>query len=174
MEETWIANELKRGELMLLNLVVIIILLVLVLMSIKRLNPWEKGVVERLGKYVMTTDMRFVFVIPLIDKVIKVDMRERTMNIIPDNVVTKDNIPVKVEVLVYYQVSNPEKVVYTPNLFSEVNNLVVTSVTNVVKGLSLKEFTDEIITGELQKTLGDTEEWGIKMTRVELLTCEPA
>jgi regulator of protease activity HflC (stomatin/prohibitin superfamily) len=172
--EAGLVNELKRGELMLLYLVMIIVLLVLLLMSIKRLNPWEKGVVERLGKYVMTTDMRLIFVIPLIDKVIKVDMRERTMNIIPDNVVTKDNIPVKVEVLVYYQVSNPEKVVYTANLYPEVNNLVVKSVRNVVKELSLKESTDEKIIGELQKILGDTEEWGITVTRVELLTCEPA
>ncbi|MBU7017806.1 MAG: SPFH/Band 7/PHB domain protein [Theionarchaea archaeon] len=159
---------------MLLHLVVTIVLLVLASMSIKRLNPWEKGVVERLGKYVMTTDMRLVFVIPFVDKVIKVDMREQTMNIIPDRVITKDKIPVKVEVSVHYQVSDPEKVVYTPNLYPEVNNLVMESVTNMVKELSLKESTDEIITGELKKILGDNEGWGIKVTGVELLTCEPA
>ena len=80
--------------------------------GIKILRPWEKGLVERLGKYQRTADSGLTFILPFMEKLTKVDIREQVHDVPPQGVITKDNVVVEVDAVVYYEVTDPVKVKY--------------------------------------------------------------
>ncbi len=145
--------------------------------SVKVIRPFEKGLVERLGKYQRTAPAGLNLIMPFVDKMVKVDMRERVIDVPPQRVITKDNVGVSVDVLVYYQVTDPFKVIYNVEDFNlAVTKLAQTNLRNQIGDLTLDDtlVSRERINDNLRKILDEaTDRWGVKVTRVEIQAIEP-
>ena len=159
-------------------LVVILIFLFLVaLMGIKVIRPYELACVERLGKYQRTVQPGLNFILPFLDRLIKVDMREQVVDVPPQEVITKDNATVTVDAIIYYEVTDPVKVLYNVAQFRLATvKLAQTNLRNVVGDMSLDQSltSREQINTKLRDVLDEaTDKWGAKVTRVELQRIEP-
>lgn len=145
--------------------------------SIKIVYPYEKGVVERLGKFQRIVDSGITVLIPFIDRMEKVDMRERVIDVPPQQVITKDNVVVIVDCVVYYQVTDPYKVLYNVTRFNVASTkLAQTNLRNVVGELTLDDtFTSrEKINAQLRQILDEaTDKWGVRVNRVEIQKIDP-
>src|SRR5580765_8631765 len=93
--------------LLLLLVIILFIFLVALARSARVVAQFEKGMVMRLGKYRSTVDSGLTFLVPVIEDLIKVDMRERVINVEPQKVITKDNVSVTVDAVIYYRISDP-------------------------------------------------------------------
>lgn len=161
--------------------VLLIILAVLIFIiaanGLKIVKPWQKGLIERLGKYQRTADSGLSMIIPFLEKMIKVDMREHVVDVPPQGVITKDNVVVEVDAVVYYEVTDPVAVTYNvANFYAAATKLAQTNLRNLVGDLALDESltSREVINTQLRQILDDaTDKWGTKVTRVELQRIEP-
>ena len=157
--------------------IVVIVLIIIILMGVKTVRPYERGVVERLGKYDRTTDSGLKIIIPMIDQMIKIDMREQVVDVPPQQVITKDNVAVEVDAVVYYEVTDPVKVIYNvANFYLAVTKLAQTNLRNLIGDLALDESltSRDKINTQLREILDDaTDKWGVKVSRVELQRIEP-
>ncbi len=140
-------------------------------------RPWQKGLVEFLGKYNRTADSGLAIILPFFERMIKVDMREQVVDVPPQAVITKDNVVVEVDAVVYYEVVDPVKVVYrVANFYAAVTKLAQTSLRNLIGDLALDESltSREVINTRLRQILDEaTDKWGVNVTRVELQRIEP-
>ncbi len=154
-----------------------IVILIIAAAGIRIVRPWEKGLVERLGRYKITRDSGVTFIVPFTDRIIKVDMREQVVDVPPQGVITKDNVVVEVDAVIYYEVTDPVKVTYNvANFYTAATKLAQTNLRNLVGDLSLDESltSREVINTKLRQILDDaTDKWGVKVTRVELQRIEP-
>jgi len=145
--------------------------------GIKIVRPWQKALIERLGKYQKTADSGLTVIIPSIERMTKVDMREQVVDVPPQGVITKDNVVVEVDAVVYYEVTDPVKVTYNvANFYAAATKLAQTNLRNLIGDLALDESltSREIINTKLREILDDaTDKWGTKVTRVELQKIEP-
>ena len=145
--------------------------------SIRIVSPYEKGVVERLGRYVHTAQPGLTVIVPFIDKLRKVDMREQVVDVPPQEVITKDNVVVTVDAIVFYEATDPVKLVYNvANFFLAATKLAQTSLRNVIGEMELDEAltSREIINNKLREVLDDaTDKWGVRVVRVELKRIDP-
>lgn len=145
--------------------------------GLKIIRPWEKGLIERLGKYQRTADSGLTLIIPFLERMIKVDMREQVVDIPPQAVITKDNVVVEVDAVVYYEITDPIKVTYNvANFWAAATKLAQTNLRNLVGDLALDESltSRDKINTQLRQILDDaTDKWGTKVTRVELQRIEP-
>jgi regulator of protease activity HflC (stomatin/prohibitin superfamily) len=145
--------------------------------GLKIIRPWQKGLVERLGKYQRTVDSGLTIIIPFMERLIKIDMREQVVDVPPQSVITKDNVVVEVDAVVYYEVTDPVKVTYNvANFYTAATKLAQTNLRNLVGDLALDESltSREVINTKLREILDDaTDKWGTKVTRVELQRIEP-
>jgi regulator of protease activity HflC (stomatin/prohibitin superfamily) len=145
--------------------------------AIRIIRPWEKGLIERVGKYQRTADSGLTLILPVADRMIKVDMREQVVDIPPQAVITKDNVAVEVDAVVYYEVTDPVKVTYNvANFYIAATKLAQTNLRNLIGDLALDESltSRELINTKLREILDDaTDKWGVKVTRVELQRIEP-
>jgi regulator of protease activity HflC (stomatin/prohibitin superfamily) len=164
-----------------LSLVIAIILLWLVVSFITSaiiiVRPYEAAIVERLGRYQKTLYQGLHFVIPFLDRVIKVDLRERVVDVPPQEVITRDNVVVTVDGIIYYRVIKPEDVVYKVQNFQlAAVALAQTNLRNIIGELTLDETltSREIINAKLRTVLDEaTDPWGVKITRVEIKRIDP-
>ncbi|MBN1153470.1 SPFH/Band 7/PHB domain protein [candidate division KSB1 bacterium] len=151
--------------------------LIMAARGIKIIRPWEKGLIERLGKYQRTADSGLSLIIPFLDRLLKVDMREQVVDVPPQGVITKDNVVVEVDAVVYYEVTDPVKVTYNvSNFYLAATKLAQTNLRNLVGDMALDESltSRETINTKLRQILDDaTDKWGTKVTRVELQRIEP-
>jgi regulator of protease activity HflC (stomatin/prohibitin superfamily) len=158
-------------------IIVAFVLLIIAAKGIKIVRPWEKGLIERLGKYQRTADSGLNIIIPFLERMIKVDMREQVVDVPPQGVITKDNVVVEVDAVVYYEVTDPVKVTYNVSSFYiAATKLAQTNLRNLIGDLALDESltSREIINTKLREILDDaTDKWGTKVTRVELQRIEP-
>ena len=160
-------------------LFVIAAVLVLMLASrgIRIVRPWQKGLIERLGRYQRTASSGLSIIVPFMEKMIKVDMREQVVDVPPQGVITKDNVVVEVDAVVYYEVTDPVKVTYNvASFYIAATKLAQTNLRNLIGDLALDESltSREIINTKLREILDDaTDKWGTKVTRVELQRIEP-
>jgi len=158
-------------------IIVGVLVLVLAARGIKIVRPWQKGLIERLGKYQRTADSGLSLILPFMEKMIKVDMREQVVDVPPQGVITKDNVVVEVDAVVYYEVTDPVKVTYNVSSFYiAATKLAQTNLRNLIGDLALDESltSREIINTKLREILDDaTDKWGTKVTRVELQRIEP-
>jgi regulator of protease activity HflC (stomatin/prohibitin superfamily) len=156
---------------------VVFVVFVIAATGLKIIRPWQKGLVERLGKYQRTADSGLTIIIPFMEKLIKVDMREQVVDVPPQGVITKDNVVVEVDAVVYYEVTDPVKVTYNvTNFYLAATKLAQTNLRNLVGDLALDESltSREVINTKLRQILDDaTDKWGTKVTRVELQRIEP-
>lgn len=142
-----------------------------------RIRPFEKGLVERLGRYRKQLDPGLNFVFPFADTVRKVDMREQVIDVPPQEVITKDNVGVTVDAVIYFKVTDPFKVAYNvANFQYAALKLAQTNLRNEIGNLELDQTltSREKINVQLRQILDDaTDNWGVKVTRVEIQRIEP-
>ena len=154
-----------------------IVLMAIAIAGVRIVRPWQKGLIERLGKYQRTVPSGLTMIIPFLEKMIKVDMREQVVDVPPQGVITKDNVVVEVDAVIYYEVTDPIKVTYNvANFYIAATKLAQTNLRNLVGDLSLDESltSREVINTKLRQILDDaTDKWGVKVTRVELQRIEP-
>lgn len=157
--------------------VVALVVLIVAARAIKIVRPWQKGLIERLGKYQRTADSGLTLILPFLERMIKVDMREQVVDVPPQGVITKDNVVVEVDAVVYYEVTDPVKVTYNvASFYLAATKLAQTNLRNLIGDLALDESltSREIINTKLREILDDaTDKWGTKVTRVELQRIEP-
>lgn len=160
-----------------LVIVVLFFLFLLALLGIKIVRPYQRACVERLGRYQRTVQPGLNFILPFLERLIKVDMREQVVDVPPQEVITKDNATVTVDAIIYYEVTDPVKVLYNVAQFRLATvKLAQTNLRNVVGDLSLDESltSRERINAKLRDVLDEaTDKWGAKVTRVELQRIEP-
>lgn len=154
-------------------LVVILALIVFFLMSaIKVLNEYERGVIFRLGRVIKAKGPGLIILIPLIDRMIKVSMRLVAMDVDPQDVITRDNVSVKVNAVIYFRVIGPIKaIVEVENYNYAMSQLAQTTLRSVCGQAELDELLSdrEKINNQLQEILDThTDPWGIKVATVEL------
>jgi regulator of protease activity HflC (stomatin/prohibitin superfamily) len=168
---------MSMGGIIILAIVALILLLIIASNGIKIVRPWQKGLIERLGKYQRTVDSGLTIIIPFWEKMIKVDMREQVVDVPPQAVITKDNVAVNVDAVVYYEVTDPVKVTYNvADFYIAATKLAQTNLRNLIGDLALDESltSREVINTKLRQILDDaTDKWGTKVTRVELQRIEP-
>lgn len=145
--------------------------------SVKVINQSEKGVVLRLGKFRSVVEPGLNLVIPYIETLIKVDVRERVINVEPQKVITKDNVTVTVDAVIYYRVVDPVKAEFEVEDFdTAATTLAQTNLRNVVGDKTLDETLTarDVINTSLRDVLDEaTHGWGVKVTRVEVQKIEP-
>ncbi|GAI54674.1 unnamed protein product, partial [marine sediment metagenome] len=161
-------------------LIVILALVVLITLvkSVTIIHQAEKGLVERFGRYKETLDPGLRFLIPYMDSLkARVDLRETVIDIEPQPVITRDNVTVTVDAVVYYYVTEAKAVRYeVANFYSAISKLAQTNLRNVIGDMSLDETltSRERINAALRDTLDEaTDKWGVKVTRVEVKEIEP-
>lgn len=158
-------------------IIIVIVLLVIAGKGIKIVRPYEKGLIERLGKYQRTVGSGLSIIIPFLENIARVDMREQVVDVPPQGVITKDNVVVEVDAVVYYEITDPVKVSYNiADYLLAVTKLAQTNLRNLIGDLSLDESltSRELVNTKLRTILDDaTDKWGAKVTRVELQRIEP-
>jgi len=149
----------------------------LVFASIKVVAQYEKGLVETFGKYRKTVDPGLNFIIPFAQTITRVDMREQVVDVAPQEVITKDNVAVTVDAVVYYEATDPVKLKYNvANFIVAATKLAQTNLRNIVGELQLDEAltSRELINTQLRQILDDaTDKWGTRVVRVEIQRIEP-
>nr|WP_292804397.1 SPFH domain-containing protein [Methanobrevibacter sp.] len=160
-----------------LFILIIVILIIVGFKSVKILRPYEKGVVERLGKYSRTAESGVVILIPFIEKMVKVDLREQVVDVPPQEVITKDNTVVVVDCVIFYEVVDAFNATYNVvNFYQAITKLAQTNLRNIIGDLELDETltSREMINAELREVLDvATDKWGSKVVRVEIQKIEP-
>ena len=140
-------------------------------------RPFEKGLIEFLGRYEKTVDSGLRWVIPFVKRITKVDMREQVVDVPPQEVITKDNVAVTVDAVIFYEPTDPVKLKYNVgNFILAVTKLAQTNLRNVVGDLDLDSAltSREIINAKLRQILDDaTDKWGTRVVRVEIQRIEP-
>ncbi len=159
--------------------VIVIVFLAFVLggMSIRIIRPYEKGLVERLGKYQRTLPSGLNLILPFFDTVLKVDMREIVLDVPPQYVITKDNVNVEVDCIVYCQVTDPVRAKYEiANYTMASTKLAQTNLRNVIGEMELDQSLSsrDVINNQLRDVLDTaTDKWGVKVNRVEIQRIDP-
>lgn len=157
--------------------VAIVVVFIFVANSIRIVQQYEKGLVETLGKYSSTVSAGINIIIPMFQKLRKVDMREQVMDVAPQNVITKDNVTVTVDAIIYFQITDPVKVVYNvANFALAALKLAQTNLRNVIGDMELDATltSREKINNQLRAVMDEaTDKWGVKITRVEIQKIDP-
>ena len=166
------------GAASIIPIIVIVILAFWLLVRIVRVVPqYDRLVILRLGKYGATRGPGLIFVIPLLERAIKVDLRERFLDIPAQTAITRDNAPISIDFLVYYRVIDPElSVLEVDNVVSASLNIATTTLRAVIGDITLDDVLSkrEQINDTLRVKLDDvTERWGLKITSVEIREIEP-
>jgi regulator of protease activity HflC (stomatin/prohibitin superfamily) len=153
-------------------LVFFIIIGLLIISGLKVLNEYERGVIFRLGKMIGQKGPGLIYVIPIIDQMWRVSLRLVTMDVPPQDVITKDNVSLKVNAVVYFRVMEPPKaVVAVENYLYATSQLAQTTLRSVCGHAELDELLSarEKINIQIQEILDkQTDPWGIKVTLVEV------
>lgn len=164
-----------------MTVVVILFLIVAVVIfgvkAVYIIRPYEKGLVERLGKFNRTEDSGLALVIPFFETLIQVDMREQVIDVQPQQVITKENVGVTVDAVIYFQVTDPFRVVYNVADFeTAVLKLAQTNLRQAIGELDLDATltSRETVNVKLKNVLDEaTDKWGVKVTRVEMQKIDP-
>jgi regulator of protease activity HflC (stomatin/prohibitin superfamily) len=156
-----------------ISLLIAIVLIIMFLSSaIRILNEYERGVIFRLGRCIGAKGPGLIILIPIVDKMQKVDLRVVTLDVPPQDVITRDNVSVKVNAVVYYRVMDPTKaIIEVANFPFATSQLAQTTLRSVCGQAELDELLSarEKLNLHLQEILDkQTDPWGIKVSNVEL------
>ena len=162
---------------MILLIVLAVFAFITFIASVKIVEQYQQGVVLRLGKYKNTVGPGLNLVLPYIESMIKVDMREKVINVEPQKVITKDNVSVIVDAVIYFKVVDPVKAEFEVQDFNmAATTLAQTNLRNVVGDKTLDETLTarDVINSSLREVLDEaTHGWGVKVTRVEVQKIDP-
>lgn len=150
---------------------ILIIVIIILSQSIKILREYERGVIFRLGRLVGAKGPGLILLIPIVDKMVRVSLRVITMDVPPQEIITKDTVPVKVNAVIYFRVVNPENsVVEIQDFINATSQIAQTTLRSVLGQMELDELLSqrEKINQTLQKIVDEhTGPWGVKVTAVE-------
>ncbi|MEJ2054456.1 MAG: slipin family protein [Calditrichaceae bacterium] len=150
----------------------IILIIIIIASAIRVLKEYERGVIFRLGRLVGSKGPGVIFLIPLIDRMVKISLRTVVMDVPPQDVITKDNVSVQVNAVLYFRVLNPEKsVVEVENYLFATSQLSQTTLRSIVGQVELDELLMERdkINARLQEIIDThSDPWGIKVSLVEV------
>ena len=152
------------------------ILLLLLIMSVRIVNEYERGVIFRLGRVIGAKGPGLFFIIPVVDRMVKVSLRTVTMDIPPQDVITRDNVTVRVNAVTYFNVVDPVRsVVAIENYLFGTSQIAQTTLRSILGQVDLDELLvkrDEI-NQRLQQIIDQlTDAWGVKVTLVEVKDVE--
>lgn len=158
--------------------ILVVVILILVVGNIKVVPQAHAFVIERLGAYQGTWSVGLHFKLPLIEKVAKrISLKEQVIDFPPQPVITKDNVTMQIDTVVYFQISDPKFYTYgVDHPMSAIENLTATSLRNIIGDLELDETltSRELINTKMRSVLDEaTDPWGIKINRVELKNIMP-
>jgi regulator of protease activity HflC (stomatin/prohibitin superfamily) len=159
-------------------LIPVLIVAAVLVRSIRIVPQANAGIVERLGRYHRTLGAGLALIVPFIDRVRPlVDLRERVVSFPPQPVITSDNLVVSIDTVIYFQVTDAKSATYEiENFIQGIEQLVVTTLRNVVGGLDLEQVltSRDAINANLRGVLDDaTGKWGVRVNRVELKAIDP-
>ena len=159
-------------------LVIIIIIVVIAALGIKIIPQSKAYVVERLGAYDRTMQTGLHYKVPIIDRVANaISLKETVKDFAPQPVITKDNVTMQIDTVVYYQITDPKLYTYgVDNPISAIENLTATTLRNIIGELELDETltSRDIINSKMRSILDEaTDPWGIKVNRVEVKNILP-
>jgi regulator of protease activity HflC (stomatin/prohibitin superfamily) len=150
--------------------------LIVVGLSVRVLREYERGVIFRLGRLIAQKGPGLILLIPLIDRMVKVDLRTVTLNIPPQEVITRDNVPCRVNAVAYFRVVDSNRaVVEVENYLLATSQISQTALRSVLGKAELDQLLAdrERLNEELQKIIDEsTEPWGVKVTAVEIKDVE--
>ncbi len=159
-------------------IIVAIIIFVIAISSIKVVRQSEERIIERFGKYHTTAEAGLNFILPFVDKVrAVVSLKQQTMDVPPQGVITKDNVTITIDTVVFYQIIEPVKAVYEiESLQKGIAYLAITTIRDIVGKMDLDSTfssRDQINT-QLREVLDEaTDKWGCKIDRVEIKDIKP-
>src|SRR3954468_4242816 len=140
--------------------------------SVRVLREYERAVVFRLGRVIATKGPGLVLLTPAIDRMVRISLRTVTLNVPPQDVITRDNVPVRVDAVVYFRVVDPNcAVVQVENFLKATSQIAQTTLRSVLGKADLDTLLSEReeLNEQLQKIIDDqTEPWGVKVTTVEI------
>jgi regulator of protease activity HflC (stomatin/prohibitin superfamily) len=158
-------------------LLLIVFILVYVVLGVRIVHPYQKGVVEQLGRYKETVDPGLRIIKPLLERMLLVDMREEVIDVPPQEVITEDNVAVSVDAVIYYEPTDPQRLQYNvANFMLAITKLAQTNLRNVIGDMSLDEAltSRERVNAALRQILDDaTDKWGVRVVRVEIQRIDP-
>ena len=150
----------------------IIILAVFLFAALKVLNEYERGVIFRLGRVIQAKGPGLIILIPIIDKMVRVSLRVKTLDVPNQDVITRDNVSIKVNAVVYFQVLEPVKsIIQVEDYLFATSQLAQTTLRSVCGGVELDEILGhrDKVNNQVQAILDEqTDPWGIKVISVEL------
>lgn len=170
---------MSSGIIGLIVVVIVVLIVLLLLISCIKIVPQARAmVVERLGAYQATWSTGLHFKVPIIDRVARrVDLKEQVVDFAPQPVITKDNVTMRIDTVVYFQITDPKLFAYgVENPIMAIENLTATTLRNIIGDLELDETltSRELINTKMRASLDvATDPWGIKVNRVELKNIIP-
>lgn len=157
--------------------VIAFFLFIYVASGVRIVRPYQRGVVEQLGKFKETVDPGLQLIIPFIQSVRLVDMREQVIDVPPQEVITKDNVVVSVDAVIYYEPTDPQRLIYNVgNFILAITKLAQTNLRNLIGEMQLDEAltSRDSINLNLRQILDEaTDKWGVRVVRVELQRIDP-
>ncbi len=151
---------------------IVLFVLFFLITALKVLNEYERGVIFRLGRVINAKGPGLIILIPVIDKMVRVSLRIMTLDVPNQDVITKDNVSIKVNAVVYFRVTDPSKAILEVEDFMfATSQLAQTTLRSVCGGVELDEILSqrEKVNNEIQEILDThTDPWGIKVSTVEL------
>lgn len=159
-------------------LVLLIIILIIAVMSIKIVKQAEVYIIERLGKFYKVADAGLTIIVPFFDHVRSVvSLKQQTMDVPPQGVITKDNVTITIDTVVFYQITDPAKAVYEiQSLKKGIEYLAITTIRDIIGKMDLDETfsSRDGINNQLRLVLDEaTDRWGCKIDRVEIKDITP-
>lgn len=153
-------------------IVVLVIVFLIIISGLKILYEYERGVIFRLGRIIGVRGPGFIIVIPFLERMVRVSLRLVTMDVPPQDVITKDNVSVKVNAVVYFRVVEPNRaILQVENYLYATSQLAQTTLRSILGQVELDELLSERekLNVKLQEVLDkQTDAWGIKVTMVEV------
>lgn len=163
--------------MLILLVVIAFFLIVFAASAIRIIRPYERGLIERLGKFKREVGSGIHLIIPFFERMIRVDMREKVIDVPPQEVITKDNVVVTVDAVIYYEITDAYRVIYNVRYFEMATvKLAQTNLRNVIGELELDQTltSREQINAKLRTVLDEaTDKWGVRITRVEIKKIDP-
>jgi regulator of protease activity HflC (stomatin/prohibitin superfamily) len=154
------------------SLVIVLFIIFVLLSAIKVLNEYERAVVFRLGRYIASKGPGLIILIPFIDKMVRVSLRTVTLDVPPQDVITKDNVSIKVSAVVYFRVMDAGKaIIEVENYLFATSQIAQTTLRSILGQSDLDEILAEreALNKRLQSIIDEhTEPWGIKVSAVEI------
>jgi regulator of protease activity HflC (stomatin/prohibitin superfamily) len=160
-----------------IGFIIAFIVLVLLSFSLKKVNQYEKGLVERFNAYEKTVEPGLRIITPFVERMYRVNMREQVIDVPPQEIITEDNVVVTIDAVIYYQVVDAKRALYEIEDFElAIVKLAQTTLRNIVGEMSLDVCltSREKINVELRSVLDQaTDKWGTKVNRIELQRIDP-